>query len=519
MTDETASETTQSEQPEQPVQQVPGETAEVSSTPAPRPAGGGGRKGLVVAGCAVGAVALIAAGTVTAVSLSSGSSDSAADVLPSTAFAYAEVDLANAGQAVPTLMKLPSVKKSLDLKSGSDLREKLVTKSCASVDWAKDVAPWLGNKAAVAEMPAARGGDPVSAVAVQVTDTDAANKGLQKLTTCATQSATWWVDDGWALIAQSSSDLSAVRKAAAKASLADDADFQKWTGQVGERGFVTAYASDKLLDDLADVVEKHAADASDSSLASLGLPSKLTDPKQIADLMRKSHTFKGGAVTVRGVGNAFEAEGAVGSSAMNGQSGTLVGSLPADTTATFGAHPAKGWMDTVLKTSGADFDKSFSAAAGYSFSDLASVYGDSFALAAGQIDLSNLANLQTGVKVEGDGAQVKAGIDKITTALGAKGMLATDTEGKISAVGMSPDYRKSLLGDGGLGKSKKFTGVVRDADKAYAVGYIDFDGLDTLVEQVAPGQADDIAALGQFGFSAYDSGGVGHTFARLTFDK
>lgn len=503
---------------------IPGqaaETIEMAGPPGPRP--GGRRKGLLVAGSVVGAVAVVAGGTVAAVSLTGSDAAGPASLLPASTVAYAEIDLTRATAAIPTLMKLPSVTRSIGLKKDSDLREKALTKACPDLDFAHDVAPWLGSKAAVGAVPGVAGSkEPTMAIAVEVTDEKAAEKGLAALKKCSGEDAVWSIGDGYAVVTEKQAELTAVTQAAQKAPLADDAGFQRWTGEVGRRGFLTAYASPKVVDAVADSIESGAFDDAEGKMADnpLGASGQMMDPAKTADALRKaSGSFKGGAVTLRAVKSAFEVEGAAGAKAALGQGGTLAGSLPEDTTLALAAHPVEGWLDKAAANGGAAAADSMLGSVGLSFDDIGKVFGDSFALSVGTIDPTDPTDLPVGLKVDGDAAGVKHGVDRIAASLGAKGVVTTDTSGHLAAVGMSPAYRKSLLADGGLGRSAKFTGVVRDADKAAAVLYLDFDGLDDVVAREAPQQADDIKALGQLGFSLTQDGDTARTFGRLTFDE
>ncbi|HEY9352816.1 MAG TPA: hypothetical protein VIP28_06175, partial [Nocardioides sp.] len=114
---------------------------------------GKSRKPLIIGAAAVVGVAVLAtAGTVTAVALSNAGS-SPAEAFPASTVAYAEIDLTEAKDALPTLRKLPSLEKELGLKQGEDPRETLFTNACDELDFAADVEPWIGYKAAVGAVP------------------------------------------------------------------------------------------------------------------------------------------------------------------------------------------------------------------------------------------------------------------------------------------------------------------------------------------------------------------------------
>ncbi|MFD7075725.1 hypothetical protein ACFV9G_16055 [Nocardioides sp. NPDC059952] len=480
---------------------------------------GRSRKPLLIGAAAVlGVAALATAGTLTAVALSN-AGGSPAEAFPASTLAYAEIDLTEAKDALPTLRKLPSIKKELGLEEGEDPREALFANACDDLDFAKDVEPWIGYKAAVGAVPA--DAEPVLAFALQVTDESDAEAGLPKLAGCGGSESAWSVGDGWALIAETDDDLAAIEKAVAAGTLAEDAGFKKWTGDIGGTGFITAYAAEELPDAIAEAAENGAFDKAEGELAgnAMGGIAPLPDPAALAETIRSAmKDFGGAAFTVRAEENAFELEAAssMGEQAESVEAGTIAGTLPKDTTAVIAANPADGWLTTGLAGSGADdqLDQMLGMAPG----DLEKLLGDSFAIAAGEIDLSAPDSLEIGIKLDGaDPADVEKFVDDLTSGFGTAGIVSVDSEGEVTSVGIG-DYGKDLLADGGLAETDKFKDAVPNAEDASAVVYVDFDGLDELVTAEAPEVADDIEALGQLGFSAYVDGDTSRALARITVD-
>lgn len=480
---------------------------------------GKSKKPLVIGAAAVvGVAALATAGTMTAVALSN-AGGSPAEAFPASTVAYVEIDLTEAKDALPTLRKLPSIKKELGLEEGEDPREALFTEACDDLDFATDVEPWIGYQAAAGAVPT--DAEPVLAFALQVTDESDAKTGLPKLAECGGSESAWSVGDGWALIAETDGDLAAIEKAVATGTLADDADFNKWTGDVGGTGFITAYAAKELPDVIAEAAENGAFDEAEGELAEnpMGEIAPMPDPAALADTIRSAmKDFGGAAFTVRAEENAFELEAAssMGEQAESTEAGTIAGTLPKDTTAVIAANPADGWLTTGLAGSGAE--DQLTQMLGMAPGDLERLLGDSFALAAGEISPSAPESLEIGIKLAGaDSADVEKFVGDLTAGFGAEGIVSVDSEGEVTSVGMG-DYGKDLLADGGLAQTDKFKNAVPNAEDASGVIYVDFDGLDDVVTAEAPEVADDIEALGQLGFSAYLDGDTSRALARITVD-
>ena len=108
--------------------------------------------------------------------------------------------------------------------------------ACANLDYARDVEPWLGNRAGVGLVDA----EATVVVVVQVSDADAAAAGLEKLKNCvangdASKAAPpdahlgFALEGDWAVLAETTEIAERVAADGASSSLADDADFQTWT--------------------------------------------------------------------------------------------------------------------------------------------------------------------------------------------------------------------------------------------------------------------------------------------------
>ncbi len=94
----------------------------------------------------------------------------------------------------------------------------------------------------------------------------------------------------------------------------------------------------------------------------------------------------------------------------------------------------------------------------------------------------------------------------------------TDSDGDMIAIGPNSDYRSQVLEDGNLGDSDVFQDVVREADKASALVYVNFDAGDWLMKLAQDDQeaVDNLEPLEGFGISAWQEDDAAHAVVRLT---
>lgn len=382
--------------------------------PATPRSGSAVKKGLLVGGGVIG-LAAIGVGAWAAYSfLTTGPQP--AEALPADTLGYVSIDLDPSGgqkvEALRTLNKFPSFEDEVGLDTDDDIRKALFDKiqeeaHCDGLDYADDIEPWLGDRAAVAAVDV--GGDtPDPVFVIQVKDADAAEKGLSAIEDCSTQDdgaeVGWTIEGDWAVIAETDNIADKVVAATKKGSLADDEDFQHWTDEAGDAGVVTIYAGPAAGDYLADhadeafgfplgmvtgaTTECYSSGSSDDlggdgsadeqcsdvmpgdDMCSNGAtyddsgdsPDGVTDPTSLPpcgnqisdDLKQKFREFKGMAATVRFDDGAIELEVA-GDSRLAGHGmisgrGTadVVSSLPSDTGAVFGLGFADGWFTDLV---------------------------------------------------------------------------------------------------------------------------------------------------------------------------
>lgn len=536
------------------------------------------RKMLIGVGAVVAAAAIVGGGAFAAASLLGGDDDgpAAAEALPSTTFAFASVDLSKAGGAISMLKKFPSLADDADAKDlsdGDDVEQKLVDQIlgeagdlCGGLSWDKDFAPWLGHTAAVAGVDV--DGSPVPVGVVQSTDDAKAKAELSKLSDCSQGHVAGQVTDGWVVVGTDADTITKVVKATDSGSLADDSTYQDKMDAVGDQGALTFYAGpkageqlSKALDSYGQMLDGLTGSLSGSDPFSSDDPFGSDDPYSddsggllgqacpglgsggasgMIDSYKKAlESFGGGAATLRFADGGVELESAVDfgkASGASDEAGSLVGSLPSDTAAALGVSVGDGWFDQVLDNisavcGGADasqLEDSLSQLTGLTFpDDIDTLLGDGLALAIGDdvdFDAPSPAGQPIGLKIKGDAdgidqvlAKIRASIQRAGSS--DDGMLDSDKSDDTVAIGPDGDYRKSLLGDGGLSGESAFKDVVPHADKASMILYVDFDSFDHLVEQ--DGSGDDVAdfkALKALGISGWYDGTTAHSFIRLSTD-
>ena len=217
---------------------------------------GRSRKGLIIGGAV--AVLVLAGGGVWAWTAFFSQGPQPAEALPDSTLAYVSIDLDPPGQqkveAIKTLRKFPAFRDEIGLHTDDDVRKEVFNSLqdeglCEDVDYADDVEPWLGDRAAFALVDQGKD-QPAPVFVVQIKDQDEAEAGLKKLTACASD-ATGTGDDlggyafngDWVVLAENEGIAQDVVDAAGDGSLSDDGDYAKWTEAAGDPGIVSMYAA------------------------------------------------------------------------------------------------------------------------------------------------------------------------------------------------------------------------------------------------------------------------------------
>ncbi|WP_411283003.1 DUF3352 domain-containing protein [Lapillicoccus sp.] len=528
---------------------------------------GGGRKKLAVLGVGGIAVLALAGGGTWAAMSFFGTGDQAAQALPASTVGYLSVDLDPSGEqkleALRTLEKFPAFTEQVDIDSEDDLRrvigEELLSESDCDLDYGDDVAPWIGERFAVAAVDLGED-TPSPVVVMQVTDAGAAEEALgSAVEDCAAGEGGFTVAGDWVLLAESDDVAEEVAAQAGESSLADDEDFVRWTDEAGDPGIISGYVAPEAGALLAKLAEEGGAGAFPTDpLADPGVAEGAVDeatasttvpgvPPQVTEALAD---FEGAAMTVRFADGAVEVETALDSGAsaaaevfVSDQGAAAMGSLPEDTVAAFGLGFEDGWVeqaityaDEVLSDGGSTVSDQLDeveAATGLTLpQDVETLFGDSATVALGSgADLASvfasedLSALPVAVKVQGEPEEIEKVLEKLRTAVGgdpaAEAFLASDAEGDALVVGPNEDFRAAVVGDGGLGGSEVFEDVVAEADRAGVVLFVNFDGLEDVADELAggdPAVVENIAPLGGLGISGWADDQVSHSVLRVTTD-
>lgn len=542
------------------------------------------RRGAAIAVAAVGAAAAVGVGGWAAVSFLGGGGAQPSAAIPADAIAYVSVDLDPSAsqkmEAVSIVKKFPGLDKELGWDAKDDLRRWIFEESdlaaCEGVDYAEDVEPWLGERAAVAVLPAAKDGEePRPLFALQVTDEEIANDKLAELVACekGEGSIGFAVSEGHALLAETTEIAESAATAAAEASLADDESFDRWTGEVGDPGIITAYvapgAPAALVEmqrawekETAGVEENFFTDDPEAMPINPMMPGAPMDADEVEEMTKD---FDGMAAVVRFADGAVEAEFAA-SGLPEGYSpkeaaGTAIGELPDTTGLAFAlAFPddwLEGYLESMATMTGEDMSLDEMWAEGERATgltlpeDLETLLGDSVSVAVDASMDSEVfmapdpSGVPAGIRISGDPAEIMPVVDKIKEAMGpdAELMKVEQGDGAV-ALGFGQEYVAELAGKGSLADDPVFQGVVPEPDKAGGVFFLSFDAGDSWVERLtteavasfeaaAPGMGpndsadtsdvetkiqENMEALEAFGVSSWIDGEVQRGLLRLTTD-
>jgi hypothetical protein len=538
-------------------------TAELSAPPPEPETRSGSKRGIVAVVASVVAVVLVAGGGYAAWQFFSSGGPRPAEVLPDTTFALVTVDLNPSGgqkvEAIKTLRKFPSWKKRTGITPDSDVMKAIFDEAlkdgpCKALDYEKDIKPWIGHRAGLGGV--VLGGKPAPVLALQISDVDKAKTGFAALAKCADPSDKefgFTTTDDYVIASDSTAHAQAIVAAGTKAPLAENADFQKWTDEVGGPGIVNAYlsrTSPKILSTL------------DSGKGGLGgLTDGLVDPGGLGGLAGGASAggvaFTPGSADKDEIANAFKdfkgaaaglrfADGGIelafaggGAKAYDGKSvGRHVSALPKDTAAVLALAVPEKALDG-LKSGGSSQEglrsltQMFTEGTGLELpDDLVTLLGSSVSVSLGGdapaklSDLSGPGDLPIGLLVHGDDAAIKAVVAKVEAKTGASlSDLPATLSSKDGEVALSTQsgYAQDLLGDGSLGDAENFKDVVTHASESQGIFYLSLDnGWTDALRDAADGQdkdadeaAQNLAALRAVGFSAWSQGDTAHGLLRV----
>ena len=221
-----------------------------------------------------------------------------------------------------------------------------------------------------------------------------------------------------------------------------------------------------------------------------------------------------------------------------GASADVVESLPGDTAAAYGLGFADGWfgdlVDTFAPYSGESSDDLMSELSDMTGLDLPAdaetLAGDSAALALGSdfdpdvfFSSDDGSDIPIAVKIKGDPDEIEKVLDKLRDMAGPEAnVLESDADGDTIVIGPNDDYRAEVLKDGGLGDNDVFQDVVREADKAQTVLFVNVDEFEDVIADAAGDSdqefIDNLKPISGFGVTGWVDGDTAHAVVRLTTD-
>jgi len=531
------------------------------------------RKRLLALGGLVGVMA-VGGGAVWAASSFLGTGAQPAEAMPASTLGYVSIDLDPSGgqkiEAIQTLRKFPAFKEHIGLETDDDLREKLfeeIVKSgeCEGLDYASDVEPWLGDRAAVGA--ADLGGDtPTPILVVQVKDAGKAEDGLDNLLeVCGDESGEsgesgdtggYVISGDWIVVGKNEAEAQKVVDATEEGSLAGDEDFKTWTGQAGDPGFVSMYAAPeageflgRYIEDMAGMGSMFGASSADGmefdpDTGEFGESAPAESPSVPPELQQALDEFGGAAATMRFDDGAVEVEMAYSNDQQDlakrflGDAGVeMVEGLPDDTVAAFGLGFDEGWAQAMLDyfaaTSGgeADVDEMLAQAESETGldlpADLETLFGEGVAIGlGGGIDPDAIVNggpaeLPLGIKIKGDAEEIQAVLDKVKELAGpevAPYLEVTESDG-YAVLGTNDDYKAALESKGSLGETEAYEKVIEDG--AASVLFLNFDADDDWLVRLTedePELSENLAPLSAVGVSGWVEGDIVHGVFKVTTD-
>lgn len=526
------------------------------------------RKRLIALGGLVGAL-VVGGGAAWAASSFLGTGAQPAEAMPASTLGYVSIDLDPSGgqkiEAIQTLRKFPAFKEEIGLETDDDLREKLFEElmksgECEGLDYAEDVEPWFGDRAALGA--ADLGGDtPAPILVVQVKDAGRAEEGMARLlelcegdaASSAEEPGGWVVTGDWVVISETEAQAQKLVDATESGSLGDDADFQRWTDEAGEPGVVSLYVAPAAGEYLSRYLGGMMGMGAMFGMPApgMGLDSGTGEFPELPDaqpsvppgIEKMLADFDGAAATVRFDDGALEVEMASSNyqqeltASFLGDAGVeLVEGLPDDTVAAFGLGLGDGWAQTMLdyfeSTSGGELDideliAGAEAETGLDLpDDVETLLGEGFAVAVGSgIDLDAIVNggpaeAPVGLTIKGDAQEIQAVLDKVRDLAGpdvAPFLEVTEGDGH-AVLGTNDDYRATLASGGNLGETEAYAEVIED--DASSVLFVNFDSDDWLAElsEGEPELSENLAPLSAVGISGWVDGDVLHGVFKVTTD-
>ncbi len=424
----------------------------------------------------------------------------AAEALPASSVGYVGLTLDPSGsqklEALRTLEKFPFLAEELELDGDLgevDLRERVADliieeSGCEELSYDDDFEPWLGERIGLAAV-ALTDDTPEPLFAIEVRDGDAATDAMATLDECGGGQGTtgYAVDGDWMLVAEDTERLEAAQALVEdEGTLADDEDFQRWTGEL-DAGLVTLYAAPSagqlLLEDWDEFI---------------GLDPTLEAPSEPpAEVVEAVEQFEGAIAQIRFDDGGLELElaGSIGESELislfDGDAGALVAALPEDTAVAYAYGLNEGWMgwmadliesDPTAGLEAGDVELALQETVGLGIDDIEAAAGDAIALAVGgdadadALFYGDLDNIPAALVLAGEEEPATALADAVGPFLGPDaGLVGVSAGEDVVAIGPSASWREEVVDGGNLGDSERYRDVVPDNGPLVSVTYADVD--------------------------------------------
>lgn len=483
-----------------------------------------------------------------------GSGPQPAEVMPSNSIGYVRVDFNPSGdqqlKAYNFLSNFPTVAEELgneDDPLGKQLFEALQkdTEELGHVDYEEDVEPWLGDRLGVGMLPpSGDDGEPDAVIAVQVTDEGAAEEGFDKLFQNSEEKPSVAYLDGFALVHPDEGRAQALADSAAESNLASSENFGSDMDALGEDGIFSFWLDNRALLELGGSAEEMGVGAPGAP----NMDALVENAGRLVGALRFEDRY------VELAGMVVDAKQPVD---MAGGGATSIAELPDSTIGAMafsgGREGVLGGWDQALNQLGSTPEMQSMVEAWLQSAeqaginlpdDLATLLGDSFAVAVDESALAGLAGMGDPAAGGQAGAGIGARIDtenpaeaedvvrrleEIVGQMAGMGQpelppeyedelpeqpqvptleLATAQGDGVLGVAMEDGYAEQLTTAGALGDNDGFQVAVPDADSAQFAMYVD---LATIIGAVGAGEdVADVEALQAIGISGNnaDDGGT-----------
>ncbi len=514
------------------------------------PTQGSSRPGLLIA-LAVVAALVIGGGAWAATRMLGGGGDQPASALPEETAVYLQLDInPSVGQKIAAVRFFQGLDDEVlqTLREG-DIRQQAFEwmaeeeEAFASIDYAEDIEPWLGDRLALGVIP--NGSDePYVGIALQVKDEDAANDGLTLLQQ-ATNSAGGegagvdWYFHGDYVVLSTTEAIDSLQSMTEAGSLADKETFSGDMDALGDEGVVSAWVDAEPLASLADTSLGQESLDEAADLAPSGALGSMAGTAQLAEQAAQGRfaaalRFSEDSIELQGVTRGMGGIGVEG-----GDSGHVVLDLPEDTMAALSLEHGDQYVARAYEMFQEQFPEQVAEAesqasqAGITLpDDVQTLLGSSLSLSVGPGVLA-LANnpedmeaWEIAYRSETDTAAAEELIARILqSATGGSGfdqILATRAEDGVLTLGVSQSYVDTVAEGGSLGDSDLFQAAVPEAKDAHSVFYLNVNSLESLyLNEVPDAQTrQSLEQLAAVGFSASSNeDGNGEFTLRLVADQ